>query len=141
MEPAQGKHIVTITELEEKITRQCERRGQIQTRSDTHLPKTARLEQMIVDNTVAMEVNFTTIGGWNESTILAGEEFQDMPMVFLFMRLDLAAHFARGVLDLEQRHSKCIFNRNDHVLMFGFVAMRLGDENIFVLWHRNTNID
>jgi hypothetical protein len=79
LEPAQGKHIVTITELEEKITRQCERRGQIQTRSDTQLPKTARLEQMIVDNTVAMEVNFTTIGGWNESTFSPARNFTTCP--------------------------------------------------------------
>src|SRR5450631_2366026 len=77
----------------------------------------------VVEDTIAVEVNFPAIGSLNESTILTSEELYEFAMVLRVMRLDLATHFARGVLDLALRHSECIFNSDDHVLMFRCVAM------------------
>ena len=41
----------------------------------------------IVENTVAVEVHFTAVGGFDKSIPLAGHKFRYMAMVFRFMRL------------------------------------------------------
>ena len=55
-----------------------------------------------------VEVHFTAVGGFDKSIPLAGNKFRHMAMVFRFMRLDLAAQFASGILDLALCRRECI---------------------------------
>ena len=48
--------------------------------------------------------------------------FRHMAMVFRIMQLDLAAHFARGILDLALCRRECILDRDHDVLVFGRIA-------------------
>ena len=48
---------------------------------------------------------------------------------FLSLRLDLAAHFASGILDLAPCRRECILDRDHDVLVFGRIAMSLADED------------
>jgi len=57
------------------------------------------------------------------------------------MRLDLTAHLANGILNLALSRAKGMLDRNRDVLVLGCIAMRFGDENVFMHRHRNTNID
>ena len=87
------------------------------------------------------EVHFTAVGGFDKSIPLAGNKFRHMAMVFRIMQLDLAAHFARGILDLALCHSECFLDRDHDVLVFGRIAVSLADEDILLLRHRDANID
>lgn len=62
-------------------------------------------------------------------------------MILRFMRLDLTAHLANGILNLALSRAKGMLDRNRDVLVLGCIAMRFGDENVFMLRHRNTKID
>ena len=84
---------------------------------------------------------FTAVGGFDKSIPLAGNKFRHIAMVFRFMQLDLAAHFARGIRDLALCHSECILDRDHDVLVFGRIAVSLADEDILMLRHRDANID
>jgi len=95
----------------------------------------------IVEHTVAVEVHFTAVGGFDKSIPLAGNKFRHMAMVFRFMRLDLAAHFARVILDLALCRCECILDRDHDVLVFGRIAVSLADKDILLLRHRDANID
>src|ERR1700730_15584500 len=48
-------------------------------------------------------------------------------------QLDLAAHFARGILDLALCRRECILDRDHDVLVFGRIAMSLADEDILII--------
>jgi hypothetical protein len=54
-------------------------------------------------------------------------------------QLDLAAHFARGILDLALCRRECILDRDHDVLVFGRIAVSLADEDILMLRHRDAN--
>jgi hypothetical protein len=56
-------------------------------------------------------------------------------------QLDLAAHFARGILDLALCRRECILDRDHDVLVFGRIAVSFADEDILMLRHRDANID
>ena len=77
----------------------------------------------VIENTIAVEKNLAAIGGFNEPVIFSSEEFRHTAVIFLFMRLDLIAHFADGVLDLTLRRAEGVLDRDRDVLMFWRVAM------------------
>jgi hypothetical protein len=95
----------------------------------------------IIENAFAVEIDFTAIVRLDEPIILADKEFRDAAMIFDRMRLHIAAHFTRSILDLALRGRESILDRNLDMLMFGHVTMRTGHENILPLRHRDPNRD
>ena len=82
--------------------------------------------ESIVENTVAMEIDLAAVGGLDEAIIVTGHEFRHAAMVLRFMRLDLTAHLADGVLDLALSRGEGILDRDPDVLVLGHVAVRFG---------------
>ena len=62
----------------------------------------------IVENAVAMEIDLAAVGGLDEPIIVTGQELRHAAMVLRFMRLDLTAHLADGVLNLALSRAKGI---------------------------------
>ena len=83
--------------------------------------------ERIVENAVAMEIDLAAVGGLDEAIIVTGHEFRHAAMVLRFMRLNLTAHLADGVLDLALSRGEGILDRDPDMLMLWHVAMSFGD--------------
>ena len=57
------------------------------------------------------------------------------------MRLDVAANFPRGVFDLAVRLVESFPDRDQRVLAFVRVAVRLGDDDFLTLGHCDAKVD
>src|ERR1019366_2240911 len=95
----------------------------------------------VIENTIAVEKNLAAIGGFNEPVILSGKEFRHTAVIFLFMRLDLTAHFPNGVLDLTLRRAEGVLDRDRDVLMFWRAAVSLGHDDVLMRRHGDADID
>src|SRR5208282_5892650 len=97
--------------------------------------------ESIVENAVAVEIDLAAVGSLDEAIVVTGHEFRHAAMVLRFMRLDLAAHLADGVLDLALSRGECILDRDRDVLMLWRVVMGPRDKNVLMLRHRDADID
>ena len=95
----------------------------------------------VIENAVAVKIDLAAISCFDEAAILLGEEFRHMAMIPLFMRLDLTARFANGVLDLTLRRVESILNRHRVVFVLGRVAMSLRHKDVRVRGHSDADID
>jgi len=95
----------------------------------------------VIENTVAVKENLAAIGGFDEPTILSGEEFRHMAVIFPFMRFNFTAHFANGVFNLTLRRPERILDRDRDVLVLWRVAVSLGHDDVLVRRHGDADID
>jgi hypothetical protein len=97
--------------------------------------------ERIVENAVAMEIDFTSIGRLDEPIVFARQELRHAAMFLRFMGLHLTAHLTDCIFNLALGRGECIVDRCCEVLMLPFVAVRLGNENLLMPGYRDPNID
>jgi len=94
-----------------------------------------------VENGVAMKIDFAAVRRFDESTILASEEFYHTAVFIRHMFFDLTAHVLLSAFDLAYRRVKNFPDRDQRMLALGLVAMRLVDDDLLMLRHCDAKLD
>src|SRR5271166_2898696 len=88
-----------------------------------------------------MKIDFPPVRCFDEAAIFPGEEVLDAAVACFRMMLHLTAKFAHDVFDLSHCSVEGLPDRHQRVFALGRVGMRLVDDDLVVLGHRDAKLD